>query len=70
MDNNEMYSGFYNFLIYFFKPFESILSKQQYQILLCGVAQTLFVIFIAAIVSAMFGAFGYLLGTKRGGKRG
>ena len=70
MDNNEMYSGFYNFLIYFLKPFESILSKQEYQILLCGVAQTLFIIFIAAIVSAMYGAFGYLLGTKRGGKRG
>lgn len=70
MENNEMYSGFYDFLIYFLEPFKNVLSGQQYQILLAGVAQTLFVLFIAAIVSAMFGAFGFLLGTKRGGKRG
>lgn len=70
MDNKELYSGFYDFLTYFLEPFADVLSGQQYQILLCGVAQTLFIIFIAAIVSAMFGAFGYLLGTKRGGKRG
>lgn len=66
----ETYGGLFDFIMYFLEPFGKILSTQQYNILVASCAQVVFALFIGAILSAMFGAFGYLLGTKRGGKRG
>lgn len=43
------------------------------QIRLClesGLCQTVLTLLFAGIISAMYGAFGYLLGTRKGGKRG
>lgn len=67
---DETYSGLFDFLMYFLKPFGEILSTQQYNIVVASCAQVILILFVSGIISAMFGAFGYLLGTKRGGKRG
>ena len=69
MEEN-IYSGLFDFVMYFIEPFSGVLDDKAYYMLVSSSAQIIFTLFISAILSAMFGAFGYLIGTKRGGKRG
>lgn len=52
----------------FIAPF--VFPTQIRMLLESNLCQVILTLLFAGIISAMYGAFGYLLGTKRGGKRG